>query len=58
MLGLEGIAVPLGLGLTLGSAVLCIGYGLRNWNRGHVTEDELASQRQWRQEEDRVEETL
>lgn len=40
MLGLEGIAVPAGLLLTLLSTVLCAVYGIVNWNRGEAAEAE------------------
>lgn len=39
MLGLEGVAVPLGFVLTLLSALACIVYGVCNWNRGHCPEE-------------------
>ena len=58
MLGLEGVAVPLGLILTLLSTVLCIVYGLLNWNRGHLSEEEVARREDWEKEERAVEETL
>lgn len=58
MLGLEGIAVPLGFILTILSAILCIIYGLLNWNKGYVTEEELAQEKVWKEEEEKVEETL
>lgn len=58
MLGLEGIAVPLGFILTVLSAVLCVVYGLLNWNKGYITKEELVQEEEWKQEEEKVEETL
>ncbi|SHI58478.1 hypothetical protein SAMN02745165_00477 [Malonomonas rubra DSM 5091] len=58
MFGLEGIGVPAGLALTLISAGLCIWYGLKNWNVGHLTEQEDRQKQAWIQEEHKVEETL
>lgn len=58
MLGLEGIMVPLGMILTLLSTLLCIIYGIRNWNKGYITEQELAQEKKWQQEETKVEENL
>ncbi len=40
MLGLEGVAVPLGFILTILSTLLCIVYGIMTWNTGYVTEEE------------------
>ncbi|WP_167331677.1 symporter small accessory protein [Desulfogranum mediterraneum] len=58
MLGLEGVAVPLGMVLTVLSTVLCIIYGLLNWNRGYITEEELEQEQLWKEEESKVKENL
>ncbi|EAT16585.1 symporter small accessory protein [Desulfuromonas acetoxidans] len=58
MLGLEGTLVPLGMILTLLSTVLCIIYGLLNWNKGYITDEELSQEQQWNEEEKHVEEQL
>jgi hypothetical protein len=58
MLGLEGVAVPAGLLLTLLSAGLCILYGIRNWNRGELTPEEALRQHDWEKVEQQVEENL
>ena len=58
MIGLEGIAVPLGIIFTLLSTLLCVVYGVVNWNRGHVTEEELAQELVWKAEEIKVKENL
>lgn len=58
MLGLEGAAVPAGFVLTILSAVACVVYGIVNWNRGHLTDEEFSQELEWCKEESRVEETL
>ena len=58
MLGLDGIAVPLGFILTILSTVLCIIYGIRNWNRGYITEEELQQEQVWKAEDAKVKEHL
>ena len=58
MLGMEGIAVPLGLILTLVSTLLCIVYGVKNWNAGVITEEELEQERLWHQEDTKAKESL
>ncbi len=55
MLGLEGILVPLGMILTLLSTVLCIVYGVLNWNKGYMTDEEFSQEQQWNEEEQHVE---
>ena len=58
MLGLDGIAVPLGFLLTIFSTVLCIVYGIKNWNRGYITEEELKQEQVWKEEDAKVKERL
>ena len=58
MLGLDGVAVPLGLVLTLLSTLICIIYGVINWNRGYVTEEELQQEQSWKAEDAKVKENL
>lgn len=58
MLGLEGIAVPLGFVLTILSTILCIIYGLLNWNKGYITEEELQQEKTWKKSEAKVQSTL
>lgn len=58
MLGLEGIAVPLGFILTVLSAILCIVYGLMNWNKGYVTEEELRQEETWKETNKEVQSSL
>lgn len=58
MLGLEGTMVPLGLILTLASTIACVIYGIFNWNKGHVTKEELAREAQWKKEQDKADKQL
>lgn len=58
MLGLEGIAVPLGFILTIASTIMCIVYGILNWNKGYVSDEEIYLEQKWKIEEQKVEETL
>ena len=58
MFGLEGFGVMLGFVLTLLSALLCIIYGIRNWNRGYLDESEADRKQTWIEEEQQLEETL
>lgn len=56
MLGIEDKYVAAAYFLCIASAVLCVAYGLLNWNRG---EDEAkAEDLQWAREEKKVEEEL
>jgi len=56
MFGIEDTCVWLAYLLCLASAVLCVVYGLLNWNRG----EEVVKQEdvQWAQAEKKVEEEL
>ena len=56
MLGIEDKVVALAYVLCIASAVLCVGYGWRNWNRGKeaVEPDDL----KWESEDKKVEENL
>ncbi len=56
MLGLSDIWISSAFLLSIFSALLCVVYGLINWNRGgeRPTEKDL----QWEQENEKLEETL
>jgi len=58
MLGLGDIWVALGFWLMILSSVLCIIYGIINWNKGGITKEELEEEQMWAKEEEEVEETL
>lgn len=55
--GLSGFSIFLAYLLTILSAIACLVYGIRNWNRGegpHDVDEEL----DWEQEQSRINETL
>ncbi len=58
MLGLGDIWVALGFWLMVLSSILCVVYGIINWNKGGVTEEELKEEQEWAKAEEEVEETL
>lgn len=58
MLGLEGVAVPLGFILTILSTLLCIVYGFLNWNKGYITDEELEQEKTWQEKEVEVQSSL
>ncbi len=39
MLGIDDFWVAFGYGLCVAAALLCIGYGIVNWNRGAGADD-------------------
>jgi hypothetical protein len=58
MLGLGDIWVTFIFYLTILSVVLCVVYGIVNWNKGQ-DENELASkEKQWKKDESNIEEGL
>lgn len=58
MFGLEGYGVIAGFVLTLLSTLLCIIYGVKNWNRGHLEENEAGRKKAWLEEEQALEDKL
>lgn len=56
MLGIEDKFVALAYGLCIFSVILCVSYGIFNWNKGEddVSEEEI----NWAQEEKKVEDEL
>ncbi len=41
------------------STVLCVVYGIRNWNReGEISEEELNAEKEWMKEEIEIEEEI
>lgn len=58
MFGLEGMGVVIGFALTLLCTLLCITYGIKNWNRGYMDESEDQQKQVWSEEEQRLEENL
>ena len=58
MLGLSGWAVPLGFILMILSALLCVVYGILNWNKGYITDEEYEAEIRWAEENRKVEDNL
>ena len=56
MFGIEDKSVGLAYLLCVGSTLLCVVYGLINWNRGEEPVQE--TDRQWAEKEKKVEEEL
>ncbi len=55
MLGLSGFWVNLGIILTLLSSLACVVYGVLNWNKSDVYEDEeIAEERKWSKTEKKI----
>lgn len=58
MLGLGDITVSLAYILTVAAALLCVIYGLINWDKGQATEIEYFEEEEWAREEKKIEESL
>lgn len=58
MFGLDGFGVPLGFGLTVLSALVCVAYGVINWNQGRIGEQELQQRESWSREDQALEENI
>lgn len=59
MLGINDFGIWSAYILCIASAVLCIAYGLYNWNRGAEAEaDQIKEELAWEKEELKVEEKL
>jgi len=59
MLGLGDFNVSLVFILIILSSLLCVIYGIVNWNKGlELKEDEIKEEKNWAKEEKKVEETL
>lgn len=54
MFGLSGFAVPLGFALCILSTLLCVVYGVKNWNKGYIQEEELKKEEVWKDEDEKV----
>jgi len=59
MLGLGDFAVSLVFVLTILSMILCLVYGIANWNKDGTEDAKVEEEeRQWQDEERNIEETL
>lgn len=54
MLGLQGPSVAIAYVLCILSSLLCVVYGILNWNKGDESPD--AEDKHWVEEEDKLEE--
>jgi hypothetical protein len=56
MLGIQDASVLLAYLLVPGLALVCVVYGIRNWNReGEVTAEEISEETRWLKEELEIE---
>ena len=59
MLGLEGSGVYIAYILSVLSSLLCIIYGIMNWNKGGIREDtEIKETMEWEKKETKIVEKL
>lgn len=59
MLGLADFQIFLAYILCILSALLCIVYGIKNWNKGQENEvDEINEELKWEEKEHNIEERL
>ena len=59
MLGIEDPGIYLAYVLTIASAVLCVWYGIRNWNKGARHEaEEIKEEMKWEAKEKEIDENL
>lgn len=56
MLGLGDIWVFMTFVLCIAAALLCVGYGIKNWNKGDEMDESDANK--WRKEEIEIEKNL
>lgn len=56
MFGIDSVGVGMAFGLTILSTILCVIYGVINWNKGSDEVDQ--SDIKWSSEEERIEEKL
>lgn len=58
MLGMQDVWTFLGFLLMLLAAAAAVVYGLVNWNKGGITQDEEAAEKRWMEEELELEEKV
>ncbi len=59
MFGLEDPMVSMGYLLCIVTALLCVGYGIKNWNKGNEMENEqIREEINWQIEENEIEDKL
>jgi TRAP-type C4-dicarboxylate transport system permease small subunit len=57
-LGINDFWVFLAYFLCLISALLCLIYGWKNWNKGHINEEDYKKESEWALKEKNIEETF
>ena len=58
VLGLGDFSIFLAYVLCIASAVLCVIYGVINWNKGSEKEQELEKDKKWESEDTEIKEDL
>ncbi len=59
LLGMQDLAIFLAYFLNIALVVLCLVYGIRNWNKGgDLTEEELEKEKAWTKEEIELDEEI
>jgi hypothetical protein len=59
MLGIDDPGIYLVYVLTVASALLCVWYGIANWNKGTENEDEeISAEIKWETKEKEIDENL
>ena len=59
MLGISDFGIWSAYLLCIASTLLCLGYGILNWNKGQEAEaDEISEELQWEQTEHKIKKTL
>lgn len=58
MLGLDSPDVYWAYIASILSAVACVIYGLINWNKGHIDEDEEKKSMEWEEHEDDINDNM
>lgn len=56
MIGIKDPGIILAYLLSVFSSVLCIVYGILNWNKGYIKEDDVEENIVWETEEDKINE--
>lgn len=58
MLGIEDPGIYWAYLLSIISALACIIYGIINWNKGAIEEDDIQESINWEKEDDKITDTL
>ena len=58
MLGIEDPGIYWAYILTILSSVLCVVYGIVNWNKGVIRQDDIKESVDWEEKEDKINENF